>query len=60
MKFQFEQTPYGWDCYAKQGSDYRYFGHFLTKSEAEETFAHELQHGAEGIEQPVFYIHETI
>lgn len=60
MKFRFEKTPFGWDCYAKQGNAYRYFGHFLTQREARETFAHELRHGAEDIEQPVFYIHETI
>ena len=60
MKFRFERTQYGWSCYAKRGAAYQYFGHFLTQREARETFAHELQHGAAGIEQPVFYIHETI
>jgi len=60
MKFRFERTQYGWRCYAKQGAAYRYFGHFLTQREARDVFAFEQRQGAEGIEQPCFYIHETI
>ena len=60
MKFRFEKTPFGWDCYAKQGHASRSFGHFLTQREARDVFAFEQRHGAEGIEQPRFYIHETI
>ena len=41
MKFRFEKTQYGWDCYAKQGNAYRYFGHFLTQREANASWIEE-------------------
>lgn len=35
-KFRYERTNFGFHCWQRNGSEYIYFGHFMTKKEAQQ------------------------